>query len=336
MYPKLIIDTLKLEENTRHIVDMFDFPIMGVTKAFCAIPEVVAAMIKGGIAYVADSRIENLMKIETNLPKVLLRLPMISQLDLVVKEADMVLISELETIVKMNESAKKINKTMEIILMFDLGDLREGVWYKKDKSFVKEILALPNIDLVGIGANLTCFGGIIPTEHHTEMLESIKDELTLMGANIRIVSGGNSSSLHLKNFGVINNLRIGEAILLARETAFANNIDAMHNDCFVLEAEVIEAGLKPSMPIGDVGVDAFGNVPVFEDVGDIDRAIIAIGKQDVDISSLIFDGEVLGASSDHLMVSGKYKVGEIVRFKLGYGGLLSTATSPYVKKEVKS
>ena len=335
MYPKLIIDLKKLEHNTRLIVSKYDFPIMGVTKAFCAIPEVVEAMIKGGIGYIADSRVENLMKIKTTLPKVLLRLPMISQLDLVVSEVDMVLVSELETIVKMNDSAVKINKVMKIILMFDLGDLREGIWYKNDKSFVKDILKLTNIDLFGIGANLTCFGGIIPTDKHTEMLKNIKDELTSMGADIRMVSGGNSSSLHLKNFGVINNLRVGEAILLARETAFAKSIVEMYDDCFVLEAEVVEAGIKPSLPIGDVGVDAFGNVPSFIDRGPIERAILAIGKQDLHIDSIVFDGKVLGASSDHLMIEGKYKVGDIVRFKLGYGGLLSTATSPYVKKEVR-
>ncbi len=335
MYPKLVIDLKKLEHNTKVIVDKYDFPIMGVTKCFCAEPEAVEAMIKGGIGYLADSRIENLMKIETSLQKVLLRLPMISQLELVVQEVDIVLISEIETIKKMNEYASKINKVMKIVLMFDLGDLREGIWYEDDLGFVSELLELEYIDIYGIGVNLTCYGGIIPTNKHIDMLLKIKEDLTKLGANIRIVSGGNSSSLYLDDVSGINNLRIGEAILLGRETAYGKLMDGMYDDVFTLEAEVIEADNKPSHPVGDIGMDAFGNVPSFIDRGNIDRAILAVGKQDVDIDSLYFDGQILGASSDHLMIEGKYQVGDIVRFKLGYGGLLAVATSPYVEKEVK-
>lgn len=335
MYPRLVIDSKKLEHNTRTIVEKYDFPIMGVTKCFCAEPAGVEAMIRGGIGYVADSRIENLMKIETDLPKVLLRLPMLSQLDLVVKEADMVLISEIGTIKKMNESAKAIDKVMKIVLMFDLGDLREGIWFEDDMSFVTELLELSHIDVYGIGVNLTCYGGIIPVRKHIEMLQEIKGKLEGFGADIRMISGGNSSSIYLDDVTGINNLRIGEAILLGRETAYGELVEGMYDDAFTLEAEVIEAGNKPSHPIGDIGMDAFGNVPTFTDRGNIDRAILAIGKQDLDLDSIYFDGNILGASSDHLMIEGKYEVGDIVRFKLGYGGLLAVATSPYVRKEVK-
>jgi predicted amino acid racemase len=308
---------------------------MGVTKCFCAEPEAVEAMIRGGIGYVADSRIENLMKIKTDLPKVLLRLPMISQLDLVVQEADMVLISEVKTIHLMNEAAKKIDKTMKIVLMFDLGDLREGIWYEENLDFVPELLELSHIDIFGIGVNLTCYGGIIPTKKHIDMLQEIKEKLEAYGANIRMVSGGNSSSLYLDDVTGINNLRIGEAILLGRETAFGNQIEGMYDDVFTLEAEVIEADYKPSHPVGDIGMDAFGNKPTFEDRGMIHRAILGVGKQDIDLDSIYIENNILGASSDHLMIEGTFEVGDIVSFKLGYGGLLAVATSPYVKKEVK-
>ena len=38
-------------------------------------------------------------------------------------------------------------------------------------------------------------------------------------------------------------------------------------DTVKLVAEVIELKRKPSMPIGKIGKDAFGNTPVFEDKG---------------------------------------------------------------------
>jgi predicted amino acid racemase len=260
---------------------------------------------------------------------------MLSQVDLVTEEVDIILVSELETIRRINESAKEIGKTMKIVLMFDLGDLREGIWFEDNLDFVEEILNLYHIDLYGIGVNLTCYGGIIPSKTHIDMLQDIKSKLESYGANIRMISGGNSSSLYMEDVEGINNLRIGEAILLGRETAYGNLIEGMYDDVFTLEAEVIESSNKPSHPIGEIGMDAFGNVPSFEDRGNIDRAILAIGRQDIDMDSIDFGGNILGASSDHLMIEGKYEVGDIVKFKLGYGGLLAVATSPYVWKEVK-
>lgn len=111
----------------------------------------------------------------------------------------------------------------------------------------------------------------------------------------------------------------------------------------MLEAQIVELKEKPSLPIGEVGVDAFGQKPYYEDRGIIKRAIIAIGKQDTDIDSmepLDPQVEILGGSSDHIILdvtkSGKeYKVGDIVQFVVGYGGMLKTATSPYVEKVYK-
>ena len=100
---------------------------------------------------------------------------------------------------------------------------------------------------------------------------------------------------------------------------------------------------KPSLPIGEVGVDAFGQKPYYEDRGIIKRAIIAIGQQDTDPGSmepLDEQMDILGASSDHMILdvskcTKAYKVGDVVSFKVGYGGMLKTATSPYVEKVIK-
>ena len=51
--------------------------------------------------------------------------------------------------------------------MIDMGDLREGIFFQnKDLIFeaVEQILALDNINLYGVGVNLTCYGAIIPKE----------------------------------------------------------------------------------------------------------------------------------------------------------------------------
>jgi predicted amino acid racemase len=157
-------------------------------------------------------------------------------------------------------------------------------------------------------------------------------------------SGGNSSSLYLiwKNElpKGINNLRIGESFMLGNDTAYGEDVPGTVRDVFSLEAQIIELQEKPSVPIGEVGVDGFGIKPDYEDRGLIKRAIIAIGKQDIDpygIYPLDKDIDVLGSSSDHLILdvtrSGKtYKVGDVISFEVVYSGLLKAVTSKYVTK----
>jgi len=157
-------------------------------------------------------------------------------------------------------------------------------------------------------------------------------------------SGGNSSSIYLiwKNDlpKGINNLRLGEAFLLGNDTAYGEKIPEATSDALILEAQIIELQEKPSLPIGEVGVDAFGQKPYYEDKGIIKRAILGIGKQDTDLDSmepLDKNIDILGCSSDHFILdvtkSDKdYKVGDIVSFEVGYGGMLKAATSKYIHR----
>jgi predicted amino acid racemase len=204
---------------------------------------------------------------------------------------------------------------------------------------------MSNIELYGIGVNLTCYGAIIPKHENlstlTELARKIEKTYNL---HLNMVSGGNSSSIYLIGKGQlpigINNLRLGEAFLLGNDTAYGEKISGTTRDALLLEAQIIELQEKPSLPIGEVGVDAFGKKPYYEDRGIIKRAIIGIGKQDTEPDSMMpLDKgiDILGASSDHMILDVsksaiKYKVGDIVRFEVGYGGMLKVATSPYVEK----
>ena len=232
--------------------------------------------------------------------------------------------------------------------MIDLGDLREGIFFRNEDeifSTVEQILAMSNIRLYGIGVNLTCYGAIIPKNDNlsqlTELGEKIEEKFDI---KLQMVSGGNSSSIYLIEKHQlpqgINNLRLGEAFLLGNDTAYETKLPGTTGDALALEAQIVELKEKPSLPIGEVGVDAFGHKPYYEDRGIIKRAIIAVGKQDTELDSMTPLDEkidILGGSSDHIILDvtksdKEYKVGDVVRFTLGYGGMLKTATSPYVEK----
>ena len=358
MYPRLVVDLKKLEGNLDAVAkitkDEGNCSLMIVTKGLCADPE-MAKMVAGhkAVDFMADSRVMNIKTYAEEARKngkktVLLRIPMHSEVADVAKYVDLSFNSELYTIRLLNEEAKKLDLVHNILLMIDLGDLREGIFYQNEDLIfqtVEEILAMENINLYGIGVNLTCYGAIIPKNDNLSNLTALAAKIEeKFQIKLEMVSGGNSSSIYLVGKGElpagINNLRLGESFLLGNDTAYGEKLPGTVGDALVLEAQIVELKEKPSLPIGEVGVDAFGQKPYYEDRGIIKRAIIAVGKQDTDIDSMEPLDEkidILGGSSDHIILDvtksdKEYKVGDVVAFTLGYGGMLKTATSAYVEK----
>ena len=358
MYPRLVIDLKKLKNNLDAVADITknkgDCSLMIVTKGLCADPEMVKLVAEHDMVdFMADSRVKNIASYadiahKNNVRTVLLRLPMECEVRDVVKYVDLSFNSEISTVKLLNEEAARQNKVHDVLLMIDLGDLREGIFFEKEDEIyeaVEEILALENIRLYGIGVNLTCYGAIIPKNDNLSVLTGWAEKIeNKYGISLQMVSGGNSSSIYLIGKGEmpsgINNLRLGEAFLLGNDTAYETRLPGTTGDAIICEAQIIELKEKPSLPIGEVGVDAFGNKPYYEDRGIIKRAIIAIGKQDTDPDSMTPLDEkidILGASSDHMIldITGsdkEYKVGDVLSFTVGYGGMLKLATSAYVER----
>lgn len=325
--------------------------VAGVTKCFCGNPIIAREFLMGGVSYLADSRLENLKKLRMlDVPKIMIRLPMISEIEEVVKYADISLNSELDTVKKIGQVASSMDKVHGIVLMVDLGDLREGFFNKEDIiSACEEVNSISGVKLMGIGTNLSCYGGVVPTCENLGRLTEIKESIeNRIGRSLDIVSGGNSSSYQLVEAGKmpcgVNNLRLGTMLLLGHDEVNDKWIKGTYHDCFILKTEIVEIKDKPSKPIGEIGKDAFGNVPAFEDEGIIKRAICAIGKQDTDIKWMEpLDGsiKILGASSDHLILDISkskmdYHVGSIVEFQLDYVAILSVMNSTYVRKVIKN
>lgn len=350
-YPLLVIDTEKLNQNLETLAARIHgaaCSLMIVTKGFCADPHIVALLLgSSAVDYLADSRIQNIQTYAgRGKETVLLRLPQVCEIPEVVRWADISFNSEMETIRLLNEEALKQHKIHRIVLMIDLGDLREGIFFKEEATIfdtLEAIQALSNIRLAGIGTNLTCYGAIIPKKDNLSVLSALAERIeSQYHLKLAIVSGGNSSSYYLIEKGElpkgINNLRLGESFVLGGETAFQSPIKGASTDAVILEAQIVELKIKPSMPIGEIGMDAFGKRPVYEDRGLRKRAILAIGRQDIDsegITALNPRIRVLGASSDHLLLDVTeseipYQVGDIIPFTMNYSAFLRAFTSPYI------
>lgn len=354
MYPKLSISLEGIENNARVIHKLCSdhgIEITAVLKSSNSyensyIP-IAQAMKKGGIHYFGDSRMGTLKRMRDkgfSDPLMLIRLPMLSEIKDLVAYAEASLNSEEETLRAINKEALEKGKLHGVVLMVDLGDLREGIEDEGELlAMAKLCEELPGLEFLGIGTNLGCYGAIVPDETNLGRLVELAEKIEeLIGRRLALISGGATSTLPLVVAGKcperINHLRLGEGILLARdvEEIWEVKIPGLRRDNYVIEAQVIEVKEKPSHPIGRIFVDAFGNTPSYEDRGRIKRCLIALGKRDIGdfdaLSPLTRGVEILGGSSDHGIldisaVEEEIKVGDFLKFNLYYQAMMHSIES---------
>jgi predicted amino acid racemase len=347
--PRLEIDLAKIAHNVRQMVRMYGakgVSITGVTKGVCGDPVIANVFLKSGVKILADSRLDNLRRLREagiRAPLLLLRMPTLSEAAAVVRTADLSLNTEIEAVRELSRAAQDLRIQHKIILMVELGDLREGIAPRDLEGAAREVVSLDGLRLAGIGSNLACFGGVKPDEDNMTLLSSLARDLEdKFRLRLEFVSIGCSTVYSwlksVKQAKAVNNARLGDSLLLGGRDLEERGIPGLHYDAFVLVAEVIESKVKPSVPYGEIGLDAFGSVPQFEDRGVIRRIILNVGRQDALYTQLYprQDIDILGASSDHLIADAKktdLRIGDEVEFDLDYGAMLAAMTSPYVRKE---
>ncbi len=346
--PQVAIHLDRIEQNARELCGRLSgIEVVAVTKVTCGNQAVAQAMLDGGATALADSRLVNLARLRAagiRVPLWLLRAPSPAQAADTVRLADVSLESEWDTIRALDRAGAAQESPHGIVLMVDVGDLREGVLPDDLMPLVKRVADLRHVRVAGVGVNLTCYGAIVPSEQNLgELVQLAGQAESFLGRRL-VVSGGNSGSLDLAFAGclpqAVDSLRIGESLLLGLDTLRREPIQGLHTDAFVVRAPIIECLVKPSKPRGIAAQDAFGNTPVYEDRGLRRRAILALGRQDVFpdlLTPLDSRVEVLGASSDHLIVDVDAvqpppHVGDVVELLPGYGSVLQAFTSPYVEK----
>ncbi len=357
-YPMLEMNLNILYDNTKIVTELCSksgISVAGIIKGFGGIPEGAEEMIKGGCTQIGSSRIEqlkDLKEIGINIPLLLVRIPMQSEIEDVIKYSDISLVSEKRTLILLNDEAKKQNKLYKVILMYDLGDLREGVFTKEELLNLALYIEneLENIKLEGVGSNLSCYGSVAPTTKNLSELclaaEMIEEKIN---RKLNIVSGGGTTTLPLLVKGgvpkKINHLRLGESINNTQDLPlyWNCNIEGLNPDIFVLKAQIVEQNVKPTHPIGELMVNAFGEYAQYEDRGIRKRAIVALGNQDVgDCFKLIPKDKnikVVGASSDHTILDiedcvNQYELGDIIEFNVLYQAMLFSSLSKYVYKKL--
>ncbi len=348
--PRLEVDLAKVEANARTLVQRLGrrgIRVVGVTKAALGAPEVAAAFERGGVTGLGDSRVQNLGRLRAGgslLPRTLVRSPMPSEVDAVVRDASISLNTEPAVLAALATAARRRRITHGVVLMVELGDLREGVAPESLIALAQQVERHRSLTLVGVGTNLACQSGIAPDDSKMEQLSSLVEQVEAsLERRLSVVSGGNSANLgwalSTADVGRVDELRLGESILLGMDPLHRSPVEGLHTDACALIAEVIEVQTKPAQPWGTVGQSAFGVAPDRPGSGTRRQALLAIGRQDVDPDGITPPAgcSVLGASSDHLVLDvGEEPVAVGDRLELGvdYSALVRAMTSPFVAKDL--
>lgn len=354
-YVTFDIDKLKL--NFEYLNNLFaehGIKWSVVTKVLSGNKKLLTELLKLDINQVCDSRVTNLKIIKGLKPEVetiYIKPPAKRAIPGVIKYADISLNTELETIKMLSAEAQKQNKTHKIIIMLELGELREGVKGEDFVDFYESVFNQKNIEVIGLGANLNCLYGVLPNRDKLLQLSLYQQILEAkFNKKLPYVSGGSSVTIPLIFQKLlpegINHFRVGETLFLGTDVYNDIPLEQMSNNIFMLYSEIIELIEKPIVPEGEMGTNLEGDTYTFEDkdIGETTvRAIIDIGLLDVEIKHLEFvdkDITIAGASSDVIVIDlgdneKQYKVGDVIEFKLDYMGTLRIINSRYIDKRIR-
>ncbi len=353
---KLYLYRDRLRHNFDYLENQFkeasiDWAI--VTKLLCGNRTFLKEVLNLGPSQVCDSRLSNLKiikEINPHVETIYIKPPAKNILKNLVRYADISFNTQYETIKGISKEAVKQGVIHKIIIMVEMGDLREGVQGKDLPQLYAQIHNLKGIEVIGLGTNLNCLHGVMPSNEKLQELCKYKMIIEKeFKKSLPFISGGTTVTLPLllnsKVFPKeVNHFRIGEALFFGADLVNDKTLKGMYPFTFELEAQVIEASVKPSEPYGELGLNPLGmkHKPNKSGNTNIRRAILDIGVLDVAPQFLIPKNrqiKVIGASSDMLVVDTtktqhKYPVGSTMKFELKYMGALSLLNSRYVDKIV--
>lgn len=309
----------------------------------------VRQLTAAGVNALGDSRLRNILRMRAAGIRAefhLIRAPAPAEIPDVLWLADVSYHSEVEVVRALAREAEACGRTHRVVLMVDVGDRREGLMPEDVLAAARAVLGMKGVTLYGLGMNVGCVSGVLPSPTNMGLLAELAREIEArLGHRLEIVSGGSSTAVPLLLEGRVpagvNHMRIGTAIWLGDYNTWDEPVPGARHDAFELLAPVIELKWKPSLPEGEVGLDAFGRRPVFEDRGPMLRALCALGRQDVYVEGIeprLPGLTVVAASSDHLILDATRAesalcIGQEIPFRLNYGAMLYAMQSPCVEKE---
>lgn len=301
----------------------------GVVKACHGDVRVASAFLQGGANGLADSRADNLRRLRAAFPSVelaMLRPAPRKELAAVMRDADLLLTGSMHLLEDLAALATTAEITLRVIIMLETGEEREGMSISLAREAMRWTRQVESLELVGLGTHTACRGAPPSSTSVLHLLELAEEEKRCFQVEQPIISAGNSSMLLAALAGELPagvELRIGEAVLLGRETARGEELEGLSSEAFTFLAEVVETK------------EGRG-----EDGRCEPRSLVAAGRSDLGAGSLIprvpgmrvveYFGDLTLLAGEG--PSGSPRRGETLAFSLDYQGVLGAMAGPYVSR----
>jgi predicted amino acid racemase len=303
---------------------------------------------------VGDSRISNLRvikKIRPDIVTMYIKPAAVNQARNVVKYADISLNTSYRTILELSKEAERYGRLHRVVVMLELGELREGIMRDNVIEFYEKIFNLPHIRVIGLGTNLGCMFGIEPTYDKLIQLDLYVQLIKArFKQNLELISGGSSITLPLVGKGKIprgvNHLRIGETAFLGRSLLTGKRFRDLSTNAFDFSAEIVEIEKKAMVPDGQLSDASVGHAV---DPGGSDtvgaesyRCLVDFGQLDVELDDLVLKDKnvnLAGITSDVTVYDlgqdkRKWKVGKQLHFRPNYMAVARLMNNRYVTKRI--
>ncbi len=360
---ELIIHAEEIKDNIRKLSSFFkkhNVEWSLVTKVFSGdlgfLENILTDDVIKDINSVGDSRLsslKNLRQVNPDMRTIYIKPPAAVYADDIVSVADISLNSSYETIECLNEAAKKQDKVHEIIIMIELGELREGVNREAVLDFYEKVFEMSNIRVIGLGSNLGCMYGVEPTYDKLLQLTLYKELISAkFKKDLRLISGGSSITLPLMGKGVvppeINHFRVGEAAFFGTSPLENKRFMDLATRTFEFKANIIELEEKGTVPDGIINEANIGHTAEYdeEQISEMTcKAILDFGLLDVDhkdIEPYIKDIKFVGITSDMTVVDigknklsngqDRFRVGDTILFRPNYLAVARLLNSKFIEK----
>lgn len=351
----LTIHSARIIENIRKLNDYLESNKINwtlITKMLNGYKPILEKLLKNDeikrLHSIGDARISNLKNIKEIRPDIVtmyIKPPAFNQVKNVIKYADISLNSNIQTLEKLNEEAGRAGILHRVVIMIEMGELREGILRENILNFYKRAFDMDNIEIIGIGTNLGCMYGVEPTYDKLIQLSLYKQLIeSMFGKKLELVSGGSSITLPLiarkKVPNEVNHFRIGETAFLGVSPLNGKKFKNLSTTAFDFTGEILEFEKKGNVPDGTIGNAAIGQTSGFDsnDYHESWRCIVDFGEIDVDVNNLkVKDNKLnfVGTTSDMTVFdmaedSKKYGVGDRVHFQPNYMAVARLTNSKYM------
>ena len=336
------LDTVQAFAKARNL------DLLLVTKVIQSRPDLLTLINHPALSRIADLHAVNLARLPQAVTERVHLRPKVSNALETARHCDRVFLSDTRVAEALGQARESLSlPALRVSVMVEAGDLRDGVPWDDLPTVVKHLASLKGIAVEGLGANLGCLSGIIPTSESMERCAAgLRRVRKLSGVQLPGLSVGGTVYWENLRQGFpteFTEFRLGEAAFFGFNTSKGVPIMELDEGVFTLDLEVLEVWKKTVGEIapGEVGLNAFGQRMHSTLTGLRQRAVLDGGENLAPMSALRpMDAKsfLVGQTHEYTVLdctdAAVPAVGGRLSFQAGYEAVARSFLSPFLQLRV--